>query len=241
MDKTTLVIIILCILTVFLAGCTQNTPTPVANVTPAISPATVTTAPVDAQTCTTDADCVPAQCCHPTSCVRQAAKPVCDKTICTMSCEGPLDCGAGSCGCTNGRCSVVQAYPTTPSVVTKTSVTLTASPQRYSPMMSSTPGVAITVDANGFEADRALFAWNATQGRFLTWGPLDYTVKEVGNPVTNHGERLYWSFTDKPASTSEPVIITVTATDSTTGRMLGSSNVVLNWDGDYAVILRDIQ
>ena len=27
--------------------------------------------------------------------------------MCTMVCSGPLDCGAGSCGCVNGRCSVV--------------------------------------------------------------------------------------------------------------------------------------
>ena len=156
-----------------------------------------------------------------------------------MSCEGPLDCGAGSCGCTDARCSVVPAQPPTVSVITKTSVTLTASPQRYSPMMSSTPGVGITVDANGFDAARARFAWNATYGNFFTWGAVNYTVTELGNPVINHGEKLYWSFTNKPASTLEPVVITVTATDAKTGRMLGSSNVVLKWDGDNAVMLRD--
>jgi len=156
-----------------------------------------------------------------------------------MSCEGSLDCGAGSCGCTKGRCSVVQAYPTTPSVVTKTSVTLTASPQQYSPIMSSTPGVGITVDANGFDAARSQFAWNATYGNFYSWGPVNLTVDEVGNPVINHGEKLYWTFTEKPASILEPVVITVTATDSATGRMMGSSNVILIWDGNNTVKLKD--
>ncbi|MDO8873517.1 MAG: hypothetical protein Q7V05_12440 [Methanoregula sp.] len=239
MDKNALVILLVCIAAVFLAGCTQNTPPPAVPVTTTLPPATVTTVPVDAQTCTTDADCVPAQCCHPASCVRQSAKPVCTDVICTMSCEGPLDCGAGTCGCTNSRCSVIQARPTTLSVVTKTSVTLTASPQRYSPMISFPPGVGITVDANGFDAARSRFAWNATHGNFFSWGPVNYTVDEVGNPVTNHGEKLYWSFTQKPASILEPVVITVTATDAATGRMQGSSNVVLLWDGDNAVMLKD--
>ena len=239
MDKNTFVIFLLCIAAVFLAGCTQNTTPPIAAVTTTIPPTTVTTFPVDAQTCTIDADCVPAQCCHPTSCVKQAAKPSCTDIMCTMSCEGSLDCGAGSCGCTNGRCSVIQARPTTLSVVTKTSVTLTASPQRYSPIMSSTPGIGISVDANGFEAARSQFVWSATHGNFFTWGPVNYTVNEVGNPVTNHGEKLYWSFTQKPVSILEPVVITVTATDSVTGRMMGSSNVVLRWDGDNAVMLKD--
>jgi hypothetical protein len=239
MDKKILLIILVCIAAVFLAGCTQNTPPPVAPVTPKIPPATVTTAPVDSQTCTTDADCVPVQGCHPTSCANQAAKPAGTDTLCTLSCDGPLDCGAGSCGCTNGRCSVVQARPTTPSVVTKTSVTLTASPQRYSPIMSSTPGVGITADGNGFEAARSQFTWNATYGTFYSWGPVNYTVNDIGNPVFNHGGKLYWSFTQKPASTLEPVIITVTATDTATGRLFGSSKVILAWDGDNAVMVKD--
>ena len=239
MDKKTIMLIFFCIAAVLLAGCISQTPPPVAPVTTTIPPATATISPFDAQTCTTNADCVPAQCCHPTSCVRQDAKPVYTDFMCTMSCEGSLDCGAGSCGCTNGRCSVIQARPTTLSVVTKTSVTLTASPQRYSPIMSSTPGIGITVDANGFDADRSRFAWNATYGNFYSWGPINYTVNEVGNPVINHGEKLYWSFTQKPASILVPVVITVTATDSATGRMWGSSNVVLVWDGDNAVMLKD--
>ncbi|MDO9323802.1 MAG: hypothetical protein Q7T80_02485 [Methanoregula sp.] len=239
MDKNTLAIFLICIAAVFLAGCTQTTPPPVAPVITTFPPTTVTTFPVDAQTCTTNADCVPAQCCHPNSCVSQSAQPVCSDIMCTMSCDGPLDCGAGSCGCTNGRCSVVQAHPTTPSVVTKTSVTLTASPQRYSPIMSSTPGIGIRVDANGFDAARSRFAWNATYGNFFSWGAVNYTVDEVGNPYFNQGEKLYWSFTEKPASTLEPVVITVTATDADTGRMQGSSKVILVWDGDNAVMLKD--
>jgi len=26
-----------------------------------------------------------------------------------MSCEGPIDCGAGRCGCVDGKCNVVAA------------------------------------------------------------------------------------------------------------------------------------
>jgi hypothetical protein len=107
--------------------------------------------------------------------------------------------------------------------------------------MSSTPGVGITVDTNGFAAARSRFAWNATYGNFYTWGPVNSTVTEVGNPYINHGEKLYWTFTEKPASILEPVIITVTAADVSTGRMQGSSNVVLLWDGDDAVMLRDLR
>ncbi|HEX9934189.1 MAG TPA: hypothetical protein VGB38_03245 [bacterium] len=118
---------------------------------------------------------------------------------------------------------------------------LTATPQRYSPLMSSTVGIGIEVNASGFDPAGAIITWSATYGHFLSWGPVDYTVKERGNPVINHGEKLYWSFIDKPASTVNPVIITVTATDPASGRVMGNSTVNLGWDGDFAVVVKEIR
>jgi len=60
--------------------------------------------------CTQDSDCVPAECCHPSSCINKDYKEVCT-LLCTASCEGPIDCGAGHCGCVNGQCGVVPAIP----------------------------------------------------------------------------------------------------------------------------------
>lgn len=65
---------------------------------------TVVTPQVDRK-CSSDSDCVPEQCCHPTSCINKAAKKPCD-VLCTQVCEGPIDCGAGSCVCVNGQCAV---------------------------------------------------------------------------------------------------------------------------------------
>lgn len=107
--------------------------------------------------------------------------------------------------------------------------------------MSSTPGIGITIDANGFDADKARFSWDATYGNFLSWGPSDYTVRDQGNPVTNNAGKLYWSYTEKPASASDPVFITVTATDLKTGRMLGSSRITLGWEEDMAVKIKEIR
>jgi hypothetical protein len=236
MDRHLIVLPVICIVAILLAGCTASSP--VDNQSCCTPTATVTTVPAGNQTCTTYADCVPAQCCHPTSCVNPASITVCN-LMCTASCEGPLDCGAGSCGCINGRCSVVPATSSTKMPQTS-SLKLTASPQRYTPLMSSTVGVGIDVNASGFNPASSQVTWNATYGKFLSWGPVNYTVQDLGNPVTNHGEKLYWSFTEKPSSTLEPVIITVTATDPATARVLGSSRVILAWDGDFAVMVREI-
>jgi hypothetical protein len=113
---------LLCILLLILAGfmmasgCTAGNP-PVVMVSPTQTPV-VTTAPSSAQSCMTDDDCVPAQCCHSTSCTNKANKGVCN-LMCTMSCEGPIDCGAGSCGCVNGKCSVVPSATSSLTTVTK--------------------------------------------------------------------------------------------------------------------------
>ena len=55
--------------------------------------------------CETDADCVPAGCCHAAACVAQANAPSCVDVMCTQECRyGTLDCG-GSCLCHEGRCA----------------------------------------------------------------------------------------------------------------------------------------
>ena len=157
----------------------------------------------------------------------------------TVTTDRPPDCSAGSCGCSDGTCPMVPAPATTASDMKKPSIRLTTSPQRYTPLMSSTAGIVIEVNATGFDPAGARFAWNATYGNFLSWGPVDYTVRERGNPVINHGEKLYWTFIEKPASTHEPVVVTVMATDPATGRVMGRSTVILDWDGDFAVVVRE--
>ena len=57
--------------------------------------------------CGTDADCVPAQCCHPVSCVPLEQKPDCTDILCTLECKpNTLDCSQGSCACEKGKCIV---------------------------------------------------------------------------------------------------------------------------------------
>jgi hypothetical protein len=57
--------------------------------------------------CVNDGDCSPVCGCHPSSCVPVDKKGQCERMMCTMECSGPLDCGAGRCGCVNNKCSVI--------------------------------------------------------------------------------------------------------------------------------------
>lgn len=61
--------------------------------------------------CTTDADCVPAGCCHASACVAEANRPDCTDVMCTADCQfGTLDCG-GACLCHEGRCAARLSRP----------------------------------------------------------------------------------------------------------------------------------
>lgn len=57
--------------------------------------------------CNEDSDCVPEQCCHPTSCINEEFAPSCEGMFCTEECKlGTMDCGCGDCACVNGKCAV---------------------------------------------------------------------------------------------------------------------------------------
>jgi hypothetical protein len=121
------------------------------------------------------------------------------------------------------------------------SVRIEATPQLYTPPMSSTPGIGLIPNISGFNPEDAEFTWNASYGYFLDWGPPNYTVRRLSEPVVNHGEKVYWSFIDVPASTSDPVIISVTARDLLSGQIRGSSRLTLGWEGNYTVRVQKIE
>ncbi len=58
--------------------------------------------------CEVDEDCVPEQCCHPSSCINRAYAPNCKGVICSMECRpGTMDCGQGYCACIKNKCQAV--------------------------------------------------------------------------------------------------------------------------------------
>lgn len=52
--------------------------------------------------------CVPATCCHPTTCIQKGQEQDCAAVSCTMECApGTLDCNQARCEAINGKCEVV--------------------------------------------------------------------------------------------------------------------------------------
>ena len=70
--------------------------------------------PAEWRACSTDEDCMPLGCCHPSMCVGRAAFPGvdCSSTPCTLECKpGTMDCGQGRCTCQDGLCTVEWLNP----------------------------------------------------------------------------------------------------------------------------------
>jgi hypothetical protein len=107
--------------------------------------------------------------------------------------------------------------------------------------MSSTIGIGLTPNVSGLKTADAQFEWNATYGQFFDWSAPDYTVNRLSQPVINHGEKIFWSFTDGPVSPPVPVIITVTARDVQSQKVLGSSRLTLGWKDNMTVVVEKIE
>jgi hypothetical protein len=68
--------------------------------------------------CTTDADCVPAECCHPKTCTHKDSAPDCHDMMCTLDCRGgTMDCGGGRCLCRDGKCAAEILPPKQPKIL----------------------------------------------------------------------------------------------------------------------------
>jgi hypothetical protein len=121
------------------------------------------------------------------------------------------------------------------------SVRIDASPQMYSPLMSSTIGIGLTPNVSGLNTTDTQFEWNATYGQFLDWSAPNFTVNRLSQPVVNNGEKIFWSFTEEPASPLVPVIIAVTARDGKSQKVLASSRMTLGWKGNLTVVVEKIE
>jgi len=194
---------------IVLAACVS----PPGNGTPTPTPIPTTPVPAN-RTCTVDADCVPAQCCHPTGCINASYREGVCTQLCTAVCEGPIDCGAGHCGCVDGVCSVIPGTipPTTaPPVGGAVTVNLTARSLSFDLNTITVPtGSRVTLhfvnqDA-GVQHNVAIYTINVPpdiifRGEVIT-GPamLDYVFTAPATPgeyvftCDVHPDRMYGKF-----------------------------------------------
>lgn len=139
-------------------------------------------------------------------------------------------------GCTDTVCS---ALPPQSPAQDGGLFRIDATPLRYSPLLSSTPGIRMSLNRSRMPSATVEYVWNASYGTFLSWDEPDYTVHHLGPMTINRGEPLYWTYTDSPELVKEPVLVTVTARDPLTQSVTGTAQLTLDRDGETAVIVRN--
>ena len=76
----------------------------------------------------------------------------------------------------------------------KIEVTINSNIKEYSPLMSSTPGIPLTVK---FNADRnegnIKFHWVTEQGTFLNWQQDNGKIIVLGKDIKINEQKIYWS------------------------------------------------
>lgn len=76
----------------------------------------------------------------------------------------------------------------------KIEVTINSEISEYSPLMSSTPGIPLTVKfkANETNADMK-FHWITEQGTFLNWQEDNGKINVLGKDIKVNDQKIYWS------------------------------------------------
>jgi hypothetical protein len=72
---------------------------------PGASPSGNASLAISQDACKSDADCIPAACCHAAACTARDKAPSCAGLMCSQVCQpGTIDCGGG-CLCHAGHCA----------------------------------------------------------------------------------------------------------------------------------------
>ena len=107
---------------------------------------------------------------------------------------------------------------------------ITAEPKSYSPVMSSTVGIALR--AFGPDGAPARARWSASYGGFVSWGPPDHKVRPLGSTTLAEDTTVYWSYDPKDMGAPKPPVEIRASADGE-----GDGALRLGWDGDSARVL----
>jgi hypothetical protein len=132
--------------------------------------------------------------------------------------------------------------PTTPPGPVELSVR--ASPEKYSPLMSSTVGIGLTPLYTG--SSWYAFSWNTSYGYFVSWNATDGNVTQYNNSIDTSDPTIYWSYSpedmgkEKPPVTIRLIVKTPPRTHGGSGT-LAWKDIHISWEqNDTAVLTTDL-
>ncbi|MCX6701105.1 MAG: hypothetical protein NTV68_14510 [Methanomicrobiales archaeon] len=119
-------------------------------------------------------------------------------------------------------------------------LSIRASPEKYSPLMSSTVGIGLTPQYSGSAA--AVYSWNTSYGYFISWNATDSKVTPYNSSIDTSDPTIYWSYSpddmgkEKPPVTVRLIVKTPPRTHGG-GGTFAWKDLQISWENtDTAVI-----
>ena len=124
---------------------------------------------------------------------------------------------------------------TPPPTPTGPALAVHASPEKYTPTMSSTVGIGLYPDY--FGPVPVNYTWETNYGRFLGWNQTTGKITEY-NETAVTAVQVYWSFpADDMSSDKPPVTVRVDARDGITGMQLANATVYIGWEDNTTAVV----
>jgi hypothetical protein len=89
----------------------------------------------------------------------------------------------------------------TPSIV---DISIRASPEKYSPLMSSTVGIGLTPLYTG--SGPVVYSWNTSYGHFISWNAPDWNVNQHGDRIDTTNQTIYWTYSPEDMGKEKPPV-----------------------------------
>jgi hypothetical protein len=103
--------------------------------------------------------------------------------------------------------SVTQSSPVPGAPLTTPALgglTIEATPEKYSPIMSSTVGIRLTPHYDTPAA--VVYNWTTNYGYFLSWNAPDWKVNQHGENIDTTNETIYWTYSPEDMGKEKPPV-----------------------------------
>lgn len=122
-------------------------------------------------------------------------------------------------------------------------LSIRASPEKYSPLMSSTVGIGLTPHYTG--AGPVVYSWNTSYGYFVSWNATDGKVTQYNESIDTSDPTIYWSYSpddmgkEKPPVTIRLIVKTPPRTHGGNGTIAWKDLHIIWEQNDTAVVSRE--
>ncbi len=108
---------------------------------------------------------------------------------------------------------------------------------RYSPALSATVGIPLTVKLSGGKVpENIIYHWTTEYGRFLS---LNGKATELGGDVRTQEDKVYWSVDFKDGRDSSGFEIYLQVREQKTGKVIAQADLRLEKDGEGFWVVKD--